>query len=120
MDFGGTFEDVLIDHNGEYTVTLTTGDMGFAEDDTKIRMLFVSTEIPSRAIEEGVIAISDVKVKIGDGRTQDYTDISTAGTYARITLLDEYNLSDEPVAYTMPIGPNTPIVITFTVSGMAE
>ncbi|MDO5326081.1 MAG: hypothetical protein Q4G00_05075, partial [Clostridia bacterium] len=120
VDFGGAFEDAVIDHNGEYTVTMTTGDMGFAEDDTKIRMLFVSTDIPSRAVAEGIITISDVKVKIGDGRTQDYTDISTAGTYARITLLDEYNLSSEPVSYTMPIGPNTPIVISFTVSGLAE
>ena len=120
VDFGGTFEDALIDHNGEYTVTMTTGDMGFAEGDSKIRMLFVSTEIPSRAIDEGIIAISDVKVKFGDGRTQAYTEITTSGTYARITLLDEYNQSSEPVAYTMPIGPNTPIAITFTVSGLAE
>ena len=120
VDFGGTFEDALIDHNGEYTVTMTTGDMGFAEGDSKIRMLFVSTEIPSRAIDEGIIAISDVKVKFGDGRTQAYTEITTSGTYARITLLDEYNQTEEPVSYNMPIGANTSITITFTVSGMAE
>ena len=120
VDYGGVFEDAVINKNGEYTVSLTTGDMGFAEDDTKIRLLFVSTEIPARAIADEVITISDVKVKFGSGATQDYTNVYTDGTYARITLLDEYNLSDEPVAYTMPIGPNTPIVITFTVSGMAE
>ena len=119
VDYGGTFVDALIDRNGEYTVSLTTGDMGFAADDTKIRMLFVSTEIPGRAISDGIIEISDVKVKFGDGRTQEYTNVG-GETYARITLLDEYNLSDEPVAYTMPIAPNTTITITFTVSGMAE
>ena len=119
VDYGGTFVDAVIDHNGEYTVSLTTGDMGFAADDTKIRMLFVSTEIPGRAIADGIIEISDVKVKFGDGRSQEYTSVG-GETYARITLLDEYNLSDEPVAYTMPIAPNTTITVTFTVSGMAE
>ena len=119
VDYGGTFVDALIDHNGEYTVSLTTGDMGFAADDTKIRMLFVSTEIPGRAIADGIIEISNVKVKFGDGRSQEYTSVG-GETYARITLLDEYNLSDEPVAYTMPIAPNTTITVTFTVSGMAE
>jgi len=119
VDYGGTFVDAVIDHNGEYTVSLTTGDMGFAADDTKIRMLFVSTEIPGRAIADGIIEISNVKVKFGDGRSQEYTNVG-GETYARITLLDEYNLSDEPVAYTMPIAPNTTITVTFTVSGMAE
>ena len=119
VDYGGTFVDAVIDHNGEYTVSLTTGDMGFAADDTKIRMLFVSTEIPGRAIADGIIEISNVKVKFGDGRSQEYTSVG-GETYARITLLDEYNLSDEPVAYTMPIAPNTTITVTFTVSGMAE
>ena len=119
VDYGGTFVDAVIDHNGEYTVSLTTGDMGFAADDTKIRMLFVSTEIPGRAIADGIIELSNVKVEFGDGRSQEYTNVG-GETYARITLLDEYNLSDEPVAYTMPIAPNTTITVTFTVSGMAE
>ena len=119
VDYGGTFEDALINQNGTYTVSLTTGEMGLAED-SHIRMLFVSTEIPSRAVQEGIIEISDVKVKFGDGRTQDYTEISTSGAYARITLLDEYNQSSEPVAYTMPIGADYPITVTFTVSGMEK
>ena len=118
VDYGGTFEDVLIDHSGTYTVSLTTGEMGFGPD-TYIRLLFVSTEIPSRAVKDGVIEISDVKVKFGEGRTQDYTEINTKGDYAQITILDSYNQSEEPVAYTVP-GPNTTVTITFTVSGLAD
>ena len=118
VDYGGTFEDAVIDKNGTYTVSLTTGDMGLAEDQ-HIRMLFVSTEIPSRAVKEGVIEISDVSVKFGDKGAQSYTEINTTGDYARITILDEYSQSSEPVGYTVP-GANTTVSITFTVSGMAE
>jgi hypothetical protein len=118
VDYGGTFEDALIDKDGTYTVSLTTGEMGFGSD-TTIRTLFVSTDIPSRAVKNEVITISDVKVKFGEGRTSDYTEIVTTGDYAQITILDSYNQSEEPVAYSMP-GADTTIAITFTVSGLTE
>ena len=60
-----------------------------------------------------------MSVKIGDARTVEYTEITTDGDYARITLLDEYNQSAEPFGYTVP-GPDTTITITFTVSGLAK
>lgn len=118
VDYGGTLVDADITKNGTYTVSLKTGEMGFGTD-TKFNLLFVSTDIPSKAVKEGVITISDVKVKFGDGKTQDYTELVTTGNYARIMILDSYNQSAEPVAYTMP-GANTPIEITFTVSGLAD
>jgi hypothetical protein len=118
VDYGGEFVDALINANGEYTVSLTTGEKGLGED-TFLRLLFVSTDIPSRYIEEGILTISDAAVKFGDGRTQAFTEINTSGDYARITFVDEYNKVDG-VSYTMPIGADYPIVATFTVSGMAQ
>ncbi|MDO5145252.1 MAG: hypothetical protein Q4E72_11745 [bacterium] len=117
VDYGGVFEDVTITGNGTYTVSVTTGDMGFGNDET-FRLLFASTDIPAALVEEGYVTISDVKVKIGDARTQEYTEL-TMDDYVRITLLDEYNQSEAPFGYTVP-GPNTTISITFTVDGLAN
>ncbi len=119
VDYGGTFEDALLTKDGTYTVSLTTGDMGFGTDDT-FRMLFVSTEIPSRLVKGGFVTIDDVKVKIGEAATQSYTDVDTTGTYARIILIDEYNRgSDAPFGYTVP-GPGATITVTFTVTGLTD
>lgn len=118
VDYGGTFQDVEIKANGEYTVSLTTGDMGFGTDDT-FRMLFASTTIPSELIKDGYVTIEDVKTKIGSAATQKYTDVDTSGDYARIVVIDEYNRSSDPFGYTVP-GANETISITFTVGGMAE
>ena len=116
MNYGGVFEDVLLTADGTYTVSLTTGEMGFGTD-TFFRMLFVSTELPAKLIRDGFVTIDDVKVKIGDAATQSYTDIDAAGEYARIVIIDEYNRGDAPFGYNMP-GADATISITFTVTGL--
>ena len=118
VDYGGTFEDAVLTTAGTYSVSLTTSDMGFGTDET-FRMLFVSTDIPSRLITEGHLEISDVQIKIGDMATQKYTDVDTTGTYARIVVIDEYNRAEDPFGYTVP-GANATITITFTVSGLTD
>lgn len=119
VDYAGTFEDAAITADGTYTVSLTTGEMGFGSDG-KFNLLFVSTDIPGKAVREGVITISDVTVKFGEnGRTQEYGEIKADGDYVMITILDSYNQSSEPVAYTVP-GANETITITFTVSGLTD
>ena len=118
VNYGGTFEDALLTSDGTYTVSLTTGDMGFGSD-TFFRMLFVSTEIPSKLIKDGFVTIEDVQVKIGDMATQKYTDVDTSGTYARIIIIDEYNRSEAPFGYNVP-GANATISITFTVTGLTD
>ena len=118
VNYGGTFEDVLLTKDGTYTVSLTTGDMGFGSD-TFFRMLFVSTEIPSKLVKDGFVKIEDVKVKIGDAATQDYTDVDVSGDYARIIIIDEYNRGDAPFGYTVP-GANATISITFNVTGLTD
>jgi len=118
VDYGGTFEDVLLTSDGTYTVSLTTGDMGFGSD-TFFRMLFVSTEIPSKLVADGFVKIDDVQVKIGDAATQKYTDVDTSGAYARIIVIDEYNRGEAPFGYTVP-GAGATISITFTVTGLTD
>ena len=118
VNYGGTFEDVLLTKDGTYTVSLTTGDMGFGSD-TFFRMLFVSTEIPSKLVKDGFVKIENVKVKIGDAATQDYTDVDVSGDYARIIIIDEYNRGDAPFGYTVP-GANATISITFDVTGLTD
>ena len=118
VNYGGTFEDVLLSKDGTYTVSLTTGDMGFGSD-TFFRMLFVSTEIPSKLVKDGYVTIDDVQIKIGDAATQNYTDVDVSGEYARIVVIDEYNRGDAPFGYTVP-GANATISITFTVTGLTD
>lgn len=118
LDFGGSFQDALITSDGTYTVSLTTGDLGFGTDES-FNLLYVSTEIPSALVKEGYVTISDVKVKIGDARTQEYTEVNTADAYARITLIDTYNQAETPFGYTVP-GANTTITVTFTVTGLTD
>ena len=118
VNYGGTFEDALLTSDGTYTVSLTTGEMGFGSD-SFFRMLFVSTEIPSKLIKDGFVTIDDVQVKIGDAATQKYTDVDTSGEYARIIIIDEYNRGEAPFGYTVP-GANAKISITFTVTGLTD
>ena len=118
VNYGGTFEDALLTSDGTYTVSLTTGEMGFGSD-SYFRMLFVSTELPSKLIKDGFVTIDDVQVKIGDAATQKYTDVDTSGQYARIIIIDEYNRGEAPFGYTVP-GANATISITFTVTGLTD
>lgn len=118
VDYGGTFVDADITADGEYTVSLTTGEMGFGSTEA-FNLLFVSTNIPSKLVADGFLTISGVKTKIGDARTQEYTDVDVSGDYVRLVVLDSYNRTSEPFGYTVP-GPDTTISITFTVSGMGQ
>ncbi len=115
VDYGGTFQDALINGNGDYTVSLTTGEMGFGTD-TSFHLLFVSTEIPSRLVKDGFLTIDNVQIKGLTGATQSYTNVDTTGEYVRLVVIDTYNLSEDPFGYTVP-GANAEISISFTVSG---
>lgn len=114
-DYGGVFADAEIKADGEYTVSLTTGEKGFGTTPS-FNLLFVSTDIPSKLINDGYLKISDVKVKIGGAATQEYTEVDTTGDYALIKLIDTYNQAADPFGYTVP-GANETITVTFTVSG---
>ncbi|MBQ3667972.1 MAG: hypothetical protein II920_01970, partial [Clostridia bacterium] len=118
VDYGGTFVDAQVTGAGTYTVSLTTGEMGFGSD-SFFRLLFVSTEIPSKLVKDGFMAIEDVQIKIGDAATQKYTDVDTSGDYVRIVVIDQYNRSEDPFGYTIP-GADTTITITFTVTTNVE
>ena len=115
VDYGGIFEDALLSKDGEYTITLTTGDMGFGATKS-FNLLFVSTDIPSKLVKDGFLTLDSVKTKIGNAATREYTEIDISGTYAMIKVVDTYNQSEDPFGYTVP-GANETISITFTVSG---
>ena len=121
-NLGGAFADAEIAGNGEYTVSLTTGERGFTslEGAThEFNLLYVSTDIPSKLIRDGFLTIDDVKTKIGDAATQKYTDVDLSGDYVRIVVVDTYNRGEAPFGYTVP-GADATISITFTVAGFAE
>ncbi len=114
-DLGGTFEDAAVTGDGEYTVSLTTGERGFGTTE-EFNLLFVSTDIPSKLIADGFLTIDNVRIKIGSAATQEYTHVNIEeGEYARIDVINVYGTSAE-FGYTVP-GPNETITITFTVSG---
>ncbi len=117
-NYGATFEDAVITGNGTYTATLTTGDMGFGPD-TFFRYFRVATDIPSQLVKEGYVTISDVTVKFGEGKTQEGVIVDTKGDWVKLTVTDEYNKIEAPFGYTVP-APNTKVVFTFTVSGLAD
>lgn len=118
-DYGATFEDAVISGNGTYTCSMTTGDMGFGED-TAFHFFRVSTDIPSKLVKEGYVTISDVTIKIGEGKTQSGVVVDTSGDWVKLIVEDNYNnIKADGVVLTVP-APNTTTVFTFTVSGMAE
>ena len=115
-DVGGTFTDAEIKGDGEYKVSLTTGERGM-KDTEDYFMLFVSTDIPNKLLAGGFLEIKDVKVKVGDSATQEFTHINTdEGDYARIEIINTYANWETPFALKVP-GANETIEITFTVSG---
>ena len=118
VDYAGSFADVEITKDGEYTVSLTTGDMGFG-DTQAFNLLFVSTDIPNKLMKGGYLTISDVKTKIGSGATQEGANVNIEeGDYARIDVINTY-AAETAFGYNVP-GANETITITFTVSGMAD
>ena len=118
VDYGGSFTDALLSNEGEYSVSLTTGDMGFGTD-SFFRLLYVSTELPSKLVKEGYVTIDNVRVKIGESATQDYTDVDVSGEYVRIVIIDQYNRSEDPFGYTVP-GAGAAITVTFNVTGLTD
>ena len=118
VDYGGTFADAVLTAEGTYEVSVTLGEMGLGETDA-FNLLFVSTDIPSALVSGGYVTISDVKTKIGDQSTKDYTEVDASGTYAMIKVIDTYNQSSEPFGYTLPKAGET-VTITFTVTGLTE
>ena len=117
VDYGGSFVDAVITGNGTYTVSLTTGEMGFGSDE-KYNLLFVSTDFPAALINEGHVVISDAKIKIGEGKTIEYTEVDCEGEYARLLFVNSYGTTED-IGCTVP-GPNTPITVTFTVDGLVR
>ncbi len=115
VDYGGTFVDADITTDGEYTVSLTTGEMGFGSTEA-FNLLFVSTNIPSKLVADGFLTNSDVKTKLSDAPTQEYTNVDVSDDYVRLVVLDSYILSSEPFGYIVP-GPNQTISISFQVTG---
>ena len=118
VNYGGVFEDAQLTKDGTYTVSLTTGEMGFGSD-TFFRMLYVSTDIPAKLVKDGYVTVDNVKVKIGNAATQDYTDVDVGGEYVRIVVIDEYNRGDAPFGYNVP-GADSTITITFDVTGLTD
>jgi len=118
VDYGGTFEDAVITGNGDYTVSVELGDMGFG-DDAAFNMLFVSTDIPGVLIDEGYVTISDVTTSMDGRRPREYTFVDTEGGYGRIMVMNTYNnaVGTETIPFVMP---TTSIEISFTVSGLAQ
>lgn len=117
VDYGGTFTDAMIDGNGTYTVGLTLGDMGLGEDQT-LRILFVSTDIPSQLFDDGLVTISDLSTVIDGGTGQSAFAVNTEGDFAQIDILNEYtDLGAEAIPYAMPA---QEITITFTLSGFSK
>ena len=114
-DYGGTFYDSDVNGDGEYAVSLVTGEKGFGTT-AAFNLLFVSTDIPSKLIEAGYLTISNVKTKVGGAATQDYTEVDLSGEYALIRVIDTYNQPADPFGYTVP-GADETITISFTVSG---
>ncbi len=118
VDYGGTFVDCTITGNGTYTVTMTTGEMGFGTD-SFFRYFRVATDIPARLVADGYVTISDATVKIGDGKTQEGVIVHADGDWLKLVVTDEYNKLAADFGYTVP-GPNTTVVFTFTVNGLAQ
>lgn len=118
VDYGGVFEDCTITGNGTYTVTMTTGEMGFGSD-SFFRYFRVATDIPASLVADGHVTISDVTCKIGEGKTQTGVIVHADGDWVKLVVTDEYNKLDAGFGYNVP-GANTKVVFTFTVSGLAD
>ena len=116
VDYGGTFADAEITADGEYTVSLTTGEMGFGTTQA-FNLLFVSTDIPSKLVKDGFLTIENVRVKIGDAATREVTHVNTSGDYVMLSVIDTYNIGEAEFGYTVP-GAGETISITFSVTGM--
>lgn len=117
-DKNATFVDAAITGNGTYTVSMTVGEPGFGAD-TFFRYFRVATDIPAQLVKEGHVTITNVKVKFGEGKTQEGLTVWTDGDWVKLVVVDEYNHIEAPFGYTVP-APGTTVVFTFTVNGLAD
>ena len=117
-DKNATFVDAAITGNGTYTASMTVGEPGFGTD-TFFRYFRVATDIPAQLVKEGHVQITDVKVKFGEGKTQEGLTVWTEGDWVKLVVCDEYNHVEAPFGYTVP-APGTTVTFTFTVSGLAD
>ena len=118
VDYGAEFTDVVIDGNGTYTVSMKLGEMGLGEDQT-LRMLFVSTDIPSQLYDNGLIEFSDFKTVIDGAKAQSFFSVNTEADYIQLDILNEYDnaVGAEAIPYNIP---TKDVVITFTISGLSK
>jgi hypothetical protein len=117
VDYAGKFTDASVTGNGTYTTGVELGPMGLGPD-TFIRMLFVSTDIPSVLVNKGLVTISDVKTSFDGGRAQTKFALNTEGKFLQIDILNEYTATGtEAIPYSMP---TKGITISFTVSGLSK
>ncbi len=118
VNYGGEFTDSAIDGNGTFTVGVKLGEMGLAPD-ASLRMLFISTNIPSALYDQGLITISDVKTVIDSAKGQTFFAVNTEGDYIQIDILNEYNadVGVESIPYTMP---TDQITISFKIDGLSK
>lgn len=122
----GTVTGVDIKGNGTYTVKVEGLNNVLQSDDaeTKMSMIYISTDIPADA--EGTIQFSDVSWKV-DGVTQSLPDnyffkpeTKDAG-YLSLYLQDTYAKDQGEYPDSPEVGnPKDSIEITFTISGMAQ
>ncbi len=117
-DKGATFVDAAITGNGTYTASMTVGEPGFGTD-TFFRYFRVGTDIPAQLVAEGHVTITDVKVKFGEGKTQEGLTVWTDGDWVKLVVCDEYNHIEAPFGYSVP-APGTTVTFTFTVNGLAD
>ncbi len=117
VDYGGSLTDAVINGNGTYTVGVDLGDMALGTDQT-LRMLFLSTDIPSQLIDKELVTISDVKTSFDGGKAQTAFALNTDGDLLQLDILNEYtSTGTEAIPYKMPA---KSITITFTVSGLSK
>ena len=118
VNYGGSFTDALITGNGEYTVGVQLGDMGFGEDEA-FNLLFVSTDIPGVLLDEGYITISNVRTSMDGGQAREFTFADSEGGYVRIVVMNTYDsdVGTETIPFIMP---TESIDISFPISGLAH
>lgn len=117
---GGTVTDVEIKGNGTYTVGVSGLDATKLNSDaSKISLLFASTDIPSKAVKDGTITFSDVKLSVDgvekwSGEPFTNVDAEEWGLFQMDIVNTYQNEGYESPSIMLP---TDSLEITFTVSG---
>lgn len=114
----GTVTDVEIKGNGTYKVGVTglDGSIGTAEE---ITMIGINTDIPIKAVDDGTITISDMKLLVdGSSKWEDTPYTNLDAKEWGLTEMDIVN-TYQNAGYNSPtiMAPNDSVEIVFTVSG---